>query len=87
MKFEMKFVFYQLWPYRSVGRASAFGAEGIGFESGPHHNKGVKKGTSRPLADACIKGIVLYGIKIGLGRKVLLCRSTELMFSVSNKRH
>ena len=43
----------------SVGRAFAFGMGGRGFESRPHHTKGVKNGTSSSLADARIKGIVL----------------------------
>ena len=44
----------------SVGRASAFGAGGRGFEfPRPHHTKGVKNGTSSSLADARIKGVVL----------------------------
>ena len=42
-------------PDSSVGRASAFGAGGRGFESWPHHTKGVKNSTSSSLADACIK--------------------------------
>ena len=46
-------------PDSSVGRASTFGAGGLGFESGLHHTKGVKKGTSTSLADARIKGVVL----------------------------
>ena len=46
-------------PDSSVGIASAFGARGRGFESWPHHTKGVKNGTISPLADACIKGVVL----------------------------
>ena len=29
------------------------------FDSRPHHNKGVKNGTSSSLADARIKGVVL----------------------------
>ena len=36
-----------------------FGAGGGGFESRPHHTKGVKNGTSSSLADARIKGVVL----------------------------
>ena len=40
----------------SVGRASAFGGGGCGFES---YTKGVKNGTSSSLAGACIKGVVL----------------------------
>ena len=36
----------------TVGRASAFGAGDLGFESRPHHTKGVKKGTRSSLADA-----------------------------------
>ena len=43
----------------SVGRASTFGAGGCGFESQPHHTKRCKNGTSRSLADARIKGVVL----------------------------
>ena len=39
----------------SVGRASAFGMGGCGFESGTHHTKGVKNGSSSSLADARIK--------------------------------
>ena len=38
-------------PHSSLGRASAFGAEGRGFESGPHHTKGIKNGTSSSLAE------------------------------------
>ena len=30
-------------PDSSVGKASAFGAGGCGFETRPHHTKGVKK--------------------------------------------
>ena len=33
----------------SVGRASAFGAESRGFESRPHHSKGVKLVLAAPL--------------------------------------
>ena len=43
----------------SVGRASDFGAGGRGFESQPHHTKGVKNGNSSSLAEARIKGNVL----------------------------
>ena len=43
----------------SVGRASAFRVGGRGFESRPHHTKGVKNGTSSSLADARIKLVVL----------------------------
>ena len=50
-------VFYRLDS--SVGRAYAFGAGGRGFESWPHHTKGVKNGTSSSIADASIKGVVL----------------------------
>ena len=46
-------------PDSSVGRASAFGAGGRGFESRPHHTKGVKNGTSSSLAGARMKGVVL----------------------------
>ena len=46
-------------PDSSVGRASAFEGRGHGFESRPHHTKGVKNGTSSSLADARIKGVVL----------------------------
>ena len=46
-------------PDSSVGRASAFGAVGRGFESRPHHTKGVKNGNSSSLADARIKWVVL----------------------------
>ena len=46
-------------PDSSVGRASAFGAGGRGFESRLHHTKGVKNGTSSSLADARMKGVVL----------------------------
>ena len=47
-------------PDSSVGRAPAFRAGGRGFESQPHHTKGVKKnGISRSLADTGIKGVVL----------------------------
>ena len=42
-------------PDSSVGRASAFGAGGRGFESRSHHTKGVKM----VLAGARIKGVVL----------------------------
>ena len=45
--------------YSSVGRVSAFGAGGRGFESRPHHTKGVRNGTSSSLADARTKGVVL----------------------------
>ena len=48
-----------LCPDSSVCRASAFGEEGRGFKSRPHHTKGVKNGTSSSLADARIKGVVL----------------------------
>ena len=44
---------------RSVGRASAFGAGGPGFESEPHDIKGIKDGTSSSLAEARIKRVVL----------------------------
>ena len=43
----------------SVGRAWAFRVRGCGFESRPHHTKGVKNGTSSSLADARTKGVVL----------------------------
>ena len=43
----------------SIGRASAFGAGGRGFESRPHHTKSEKNGTSSSLADARINGVVL----------------------------
>ena len=43
----------------SVGRASPLGAGGRGFETRPHHTKGVKNGTSSSLADARIKEAVL----------------------------
>ena len=43
----------------TVGRVSAFGAGGRGFESRPHHTKGVNSGTSSSLSDARIKGVVL----------------------------
>ena len=43
-----------LRPDSSVCRASAFGEGGRGFESRPHHTKGVKTGS-----DARIKGVVL----------------------------
>ena len=69
-------------PDSSVGKASAFGAGARGFESRPHHTKGVKNGTGGSLADARIKGVVSV-------KKILLCRnksSTELMLFVSNKR-
>ena len=46
-------------PNRSVGRESAFGAGGRGFQSRPHHTKGVKNGTSSSFAGAHIKGVVL----------------------------
>ena len=46
-------------PDSSVGRVSAFGAGGRGFESRPHHTKGVKNGNSSFLADTRIKGVVL----------------------------
>ena len=46
-------------PDSSVGRASAFGAGGRGFESRPYYTKGVKNGTNSSLADARIKGVVL----------------------------
>ena len=42
-----------------VGRGSAFGAGGCGFESRPHHTQGVKNGTSSSLADVRIKWVVL----------------------------
>ena len=57
-------------PDSSVGRASAFGAGGRGFESRPHHTKGVKNGTSSSLADARIKGVVL-GRKSEAGKYLL----------------
>ena len=41
----------------SVGRPSALGAGGTGFEIWPHHIKGVKNGTSSSLAKAHIKGL------------------------------
>ena len=40
----------------SVGRALAFGADGRGFKSQPHHTKGVKM----ILADARMKEVVLH---------------------------
>ena len=46
-------------PESSVGRTSAFGVGGCGFESRSHHTKGVKNGTSSSLADARIKWVVL----------------------------
>ena len=61
LKFHVLFVVYLVFdrPDSSVGRVSAFGAGGHGFESRPHHTKGVKNGTSSSLADAHIKGVVL----------------------------
>ena len=38
-------------PDSSVGRVSAFGAGGRGFESRVHYAKGVKNGTSSSLAE------------------------------------
>ena len=46
-------------PDSSVGRASAFGAGGRGFESRPRYTKGVKNGTSSSLDDTRLKGVVL----------------------------
>ena len=46
-------------PGSSVGRASALRAGGHGFESRPHHTKGVKTCTSSSRADAHIKVVVL----------------------------
>ena len=37
---------YAYRPNSSVGRASAFGAAGRGFQFQPHHTKGVKNGPS-----------------------------------------
>ena len=39
------------------GRAFAFGEGCPGFESGPHHTRGIQDGTSSSLADARIKGV------------------------------
>ena len=44
-------------PDSSVDRASASGAGGCGFESRPHHTKGVKNGTRSSLADDALKGL------------------------------
>ena len=57
-------------PDSSVGRASAFVAGGRGFESRPHHTKGVKNGTSNSLADTRIKRGVL-GRKSKAGKYLL----------------
>ena len=64
MHFLQLYILIQLYidlPDSSVGRASALGVGGCGFESQPHHTctKGVKNGTSSSLADARIKGVVL----------------------------
>ena len=61
---------FKIPPDGSVGRVSAFGAGGCGFESLPHHTKGVKNGTSSSLADARLKGVVL-------GR---LCKAGKYLF-------
>ena len=47
-----------------VVRASASGVVDRRFAPWSHHTKGVKNGTSRALADACIKRVAL-GDKVG----------------------
>ena len=44
-------------PDSSVGRASAFGAGGRGFESRLHHTKGVKMVLAAPLLALALKGL------------------------------
>ena len=44
-------------PDSSLGRASAFGRGGHGFESLQHHTKGVKRVLAAPLLTLALKGL------------------------------